>query len=230
MNITSIANLYTSLQTTSAKAVTTDPVQKGLEKASARIEGQIEATGVQLSAYGQVKSGFARVEDAGKTLAKTGNLSVADTKKALQSMVAAYNDTRSAAASTSPGNASNAANALRRAASADSMRADLQSLGITQKSDGSLSIDTKKLDQALASNPDSAKGVAARVGGQFQQNASRALSESGGINKTMNSLNTQNQQLESRQSNLQALSSAQLSSANSNSYAGIASYQRMFSM
>lgn len=230
MNVTSIANLYSSLQTTSAKAATTDPVQKGLEKASTRIEGQLQAAGVRLSSYGQVKSGFARIEDAGKTLAKTDNLSVADTKKALQSMVAAYNDTRTAAAATSPGSASNAANTLRRTASTDTTRQDLQTLGITQKSDGSLSIDTKKLDQALAANPDSAKAVATRVGGQFQQNASRALSESGGISKTLNSLNTQNQQLESRLANLQALSSAQSYSANSNSYSGIASYQRIFSM
>ncbi len=155
MNVTNLANLYRSLQTTTAAPV--DPVQKGLEKAGTRLDAEKQSNAVQLSSYGQVKSGFARIEDAGKTLAKADTLSPADTKKALQAMVSAYNDTRSAASATTPGYASNAANSLRRAASSSSMRSDMQALGITQKSDGSLSIDTQKLDQTMAANPNTVK-------------------------------------------------------------------------
>jgi flagellar capping protein FliD len=226
MNVTGIANLYRSMQTSAVTS--TDPIQKGLERASTRLETQRQTTNVQLSAYGQVKSGFARVEEAGKTLAKAEPLTPADTKKALQSLVTAYNDTRSAAASTAPGSAGNAANALRRTASTESMRADLQSMGITQKSDGSLAIDTKKLDQALAANPSVVKEAAARVGGQLQQNATRSLSESGGISKTLNSLNARAQQIEGQQSGLQGLVSAQQTASSSST--GISSYMRMFSL
>ncbi len=228
MNVTSIANLYSSLQTTATAPA--DPVQKGLDKAVTRLEGQRQTNEVQLSAYGQVKSGFSRVEAAGKTLATTGAISPADTKKALEAMVSAYNDTRSAATSTTPGYASNAANSLRRAASSDSMRSDMQSLGITQKSDGSLAIDTKKLDQALAANPNAVKEAAGRVGSQLQQTATRALGESGGISSTLNSLSSRAQRIEMQQSSLQGLSGVQSSSNSSNSATGIASYQRMFSM
>lgn len=228
MNVTGITNLYRSFQTTAAAAV--DPVQKAIEKASTRLEGQKQATAVQLSAYGQVKAGFSRVEDAGKALAKNDSLSTTDTKKALQSLVSAYNDTRSAAASTSPGYAGNASNTLRRTASTDSMRSDLKSLGITQKSDGSLAIDAKKLDHALASNPSTFRETASRVGGQLQQSASRALSEGGGISKTLNSLSAQAQQIGAQQSGLQGLTSAQQSLSSSDSAAGISSYMRMFSL
>lgn len=228
MNVTGIANLYRSLQTTAGTPLS--PVQQGLEKTSSRLESQRQATEVQLSAYGQVRSGFSRVEDIGKTLAKADSVGPAETKQALQSLVTAYNDTRGAAASTSPGYASNAANTLRRAASTESMRADLQSLGISQKSDGSLAIDAKKLDQALAANPDAVKQAAARVGGQFQQNATRALSESGGISKTLSSLSSRAQQIEGQQSGLQGLVGAQQTASSGNSSAGIESYSRMFSL
>jgi len=52
MNVTNIANLYRSLQITAAAP--TDPVQKGLEKASSRLDTEKQSNAVQLSAYGQV--------------------------------------------------------------------------------------------------------------------------------------------------------------------------------
>lgn len=237
MNVTGIANLYRSLQSSAVTTASADPVQKALEKASSRLETQRQSTQVQLSAYGQVKAGFARVEDAGKALAKGDTLSAADTRKALESLVSAYNETRSAASTTAPGNASNAANALRRTVAADGTRTDLQALGITQQRDGSLAIDTEKLDQALQSNPNAVREAAGRIGSQMQQSANRALSEGGRINATLNSLNSRAQQIESRQASLQGLFGAQQTAASNNSnqatpatQAGIASYQRMFSL
>jgi len=145
-------------------------------------------------------------------------------------MVSAYNDTRSAAVATAPGFASNAANSLRRAASTSSVRSDMQSLGITQKSDGSLAIDTKKLDQALAANPNAVKETAGRVGSQLQQNATSQLSENGGISRTLSSLSARAQQIEGRQSSLQGLANSLMSSSSSSSSSGIDSYMRIFSM
>ncbi len=228
MNVTGIANLYRSLQANAAAPV--DPVQKGLERATARLEAQRQTNQVQLSAYGQVKSGLSRIEDAGKTLTASGTVSPADTKKALQSLVSAYNETRTAAASTDPGYASNAANSLRRGVSTSSMRSDLASLGITQKGDGSLSIDTKKLDQALAANPIAVKEAASRVGGQLQESATKSLSENGGINRTLNALGSRAQQIGIQQTSIQSLTTTQTSSSGTNSSTGIDSYLRIFSM
>lgn len=256
MNITSIANLYSSLQSntaqvpnslrmnatgvgmepvaTSTPTTSADRVQEALKRSSARLEGQQQTTEARISSYGQVKAGFARIEDAGSALAKNETLSSADTKKAMEALVSAYNETRSAAATTEPGRASNAVNALRRSAESDGMRADLQALGITQQRDGSLAFDTKKFDEAMQTSPDTVRAAAGQIGSQMQQSASRALSAGGAINATLNTLTTRSQQIESRQASLQALIDTQQQpearNNNSRTQAGIASYQRMFSM
>lgn len=227
MNVTNLANLYRAQQTVSVSAL--DPVQKAMKKGSARLEDLQQSTEVKLSSYGQVKAGFARIQDAGETLTKSASLSAANAKQALQSLVSAYNETRSVAAATAPGSASNAANSLRRTAASDGMRADLQTLGITRQNDGSLAIDAKKLDQALASNSTAVKEALSRVGGQFGQNASRALSENSGLNKTLNALATQNQQLQARENDYRNFANAQLASG-TGSFPGIADYQKIFSM
>jgi flagellar hook-associated protein 2 len=224
MNITSLANLYTSLQTSGMTAVSR--VQQGLDKATARIASEQQSTQAKISAYGQVKSGFASVQSAGETLAKGSTNSTADTKAALTSLVNAYNATRSAAASTEAGAATVAANGLTRATSSDSVRSDLKSLGITRASDGSLSVDSKKLDAALKANPTAVQEAAARVGGQLKGVATTALKESGGIATQLNSLNTRASQLETRQTVLTGLSNAQQTTNNLNYSAqnGILSY------
>jgi flagellar capping protein FliD len=229
MNVTSIANLYSSLQTSNVSYG--NQVLSAFDKAASRLESAQQSTKVQISAYGQVKSGFASIESAGQTLAKGSANAVTDTKKALETLVSAYNDTRSAAATTAPGYASNAANTLRRTAANDSVRTDLQSLGITQASDGSLSIDTKKLDAALQANPGAAQQAAARVGGQLQSVATRALSESGGISTTLNALNSRAAKIESQQAGIESLINLQKqTSTSSSAQSGINSYLRIFSL
>ena len=238
MDISSIANLYRSqqmLQTSSV--IQTDPVQKAFANAAARLENQRQTISVQVSAYGQVKAGFARVEDAGKTLAAAKpTTQAADIKNGLQALVGAYNDARGAAANTAPGSARSAANDLRRIVSTDSGRADLRALGITLQQDGSLALDTKALDKALQSNLDSVRAAAGRVGGQLQQTASRALTNNGSIGSTLNTINARAQGIEARQTEQQSLASAsqqtvQLQSERmSSSLYGIDSYLRIFSL
>ena len=262
MNISDIASLYSGLQawqtsaanstnsansSNSASATAqTDPVKKAFASSAARLDKDIQATNVQVSAYAQVKSGFARVEDAGKALASgaqttsatstTSPTTAADIKKGLQALVSAYNDTRSAAASAGSGSASIASNDLCRTAAANSNHADLRALGVTQQKDGSLVLDTKALDKALQTNPDNARAAAGRVGGQLQQTASRVLASSGSVGSTLNALNARAQALETRQTEQQSLTSAaqqamqQQAASLSNSVSGIGSYLSVFSL
>jgi hypothetical protein len=238
MDITSLSNLYRSqqlLQTSSTTQV--DPVQKAFSSASARLAKDLQATSVQVSAYGQVKAGFARAEDAGKALATaTSTTPAADTKKGLQALVTAYNETRGAAAGTAPGNAQNAANDLRRTLSSDANRSDLRALGITQQKDGSLALDTKALDSALQANSANVRAVASRVGGQVEQTATRALATNGNLTSTLNTLNARAQGMEARQAEQQGLASAsqqsvqQISARLGNSLSSTDFYQRIFSL
>ena len=239
MNITDLSNLYRSQQyLQSTSATQTDPVQKAFASAAARLNKEQQTTSVQVSAVGQVKAGFARVEDAGKALASTQpTTTTADIKKGLQALVSAYNDARSAAtsATTDSGRTRTAANDLRRAVATDSSRTDLRSLGITQQQDGSLTLDSKVLDKALQSNPDSVRTSAARIGSQLQQTASRALSDSGSVGATLNTLNARAQNIEARLAEQQNLATAsqqtvQQRSASASSFLGINSYQNIFSL
>lgn len=96
MNVSGIANQYLSLatlrtnSTNSASAVSqSSNVQKALSTATARLEQERQTTTAQISAYGQVKSDFARVQDSGKALVATqSTTSTADVKKNLQRLSA----------------------------------------------------------------------------------------------------------------------------------------------
>jgi hypothetical protein len=203
VDISSIASLYRTqsvVQTSPVRA--TDPSQKALASATARLELQQQATTVQISAYGKVAAGFSRVEDAGKSLATTEpKTETADIKTGLQALVAAYNEARAAAAATEPGSARSAANNLLRAASTDNSRADLTALGISRQKDGSLSLDTKLLDTAMQADSESVRTAAARIGDQLQQTATSALASYGSISSTLTTLNARAQKnSETRQS------------------------------
>jgi len=229
MNVTNIANLYASLQTTSVSSGS--KVSRSFEQAASRLESELQSTQVKISAYGQVKAGFAGIEAAGQTLAKGDRIAAADTKKALQSLVDAYNQTRSAAAGTEAGYATNAANSLRRAVASSGMNDELQALGIMRGSDGSLALDTKKLDAALAADKGAVQKAAASLGGAMQSVATRALSENSGINRTLESLNTRASALEGQQSGIASL--IELQQRTSSSYgasSGISSYLSIFRM
>jgi len=217
MNVTDIASLYRSLQSPASAPAGSEVVQKAAEAGMARLEQARQSVQVQLSAYGQVKSGLERLAEAGQSLRSEAPMSAAETKKALQTMVSAYNETRAAAVMAEPGRASSAANALRRAVSADEASADLRALGITRQRDGALAIDEKKLDQALASDTAGTRAAAGRFAGRLESVASRALGESGGIGRTLQSLDQRLQQIDNRLTGLQNLS-------------GSGSYRRMASM
>jgi flagellar hook-associated protein 2 len=237
MNVSEIANLYTRQQSLSTNSnVQSDPVQKAFATAASRIEKQQQTTNVQLSSYGKVKAAFASVDDAAKSLsAMKSTTSSADLKKGIESFVQAYNDARGAAVTTE-GSARSAGNDLRRTASSDGNRSDLRSLGITQNTDGSLAIDSKKLDAALQANPEIARAAATQVSGQMQQVATRALSSSGSVGATFNTLTSRADSLNAAKASQANLTSAYQKTVSdqanrwSASLAGITSYQNIFSM
>lgn len=237
MDISGIANLYRSQQQFSTNAsLQTDPVQKALATATSNLAKQQATTNATISSYGQVKSGFTRVEASAETLAATkSTTTTADVKKTLESFVSAYNDTLSAAAKTEPGNVKVEGYALRRSIGSDSSRADLRSMGITQKADGSLSLDSKALDAALQSNGAGVRSAATRIGSQAEKLASHALSDSGGVGSSLSKLTAKAQSLEARQTDLSNLSSAaqafqQQSTQSTSSQSGINSYLQVLSL
>ena len=242
MNITSMTNQTLGLAALQSGSGTTatgqsNAIQKAYDKASTRLDQELQTTTAQISAYGQVQSSFAKIQDSGKALAATqSTTSTADLKKNLQTFVNAYNDTRSAAASTATGSAKTAVRDLQSSLSTDSARADLKSLGITRNSDGSLTLDTKALDSALQSNDGTANSAAKRIGSTAAQSATTALSTTGSIASSLSALNAREASLENRQATQQqqlAESQQQVAQASnflSSALSGITSYTRIFSL
>ena len=238
MNISSIASFYQAPTLSRSEAAgRVDPVQKAFANATERLQKARDVTTAQISAYGQVKSGFARVEDSGKALAATkATTGTEDLKKNLQGFVNAYNDARNAASRTDTGKAAVASRDLQRATSTDSVRADMQSLGITRSQDGSLKLDTKALASALQANPDTVRGAASRVGSTVQQTAKSALANNGSIGMSMNALNARDQGIATRQAAQQKMFDAsqqtveQSTTRLSSALAAIGNYNRIFSL
>jgi len=233
MNLSNIANLYRSQQLAATNtSIQTDPVQKALATATSNLSRQQAATTASLSSVGQLKSAFSRVEESGTTLASTkAETTNSSLKSTLTSFVNAYNDTLSAGNKVAPGTATTAVNTLRRALGSDSGRSDLRSLGITQKSDGSLVLNSKTLDTALQDNGAGVRAAAARIGGTAATQADRALSDSGGVGVSYNRLSATAKSQAARQTELSNLASAQVNmTTNTSSQSSINSYLQILSL
>ena len=160
----------------------------------------------------------------------------AELKTSLQSFVKTYNDTLKAGNDSGPGTARNSVNNLRQAFSTDSARASLRQAGITQKSDGTLSFDSKAFDAAQQANPSTTLTAARQVGTVAEQTTTQTLSENGRLSTAMNALNARASALEARQAEQQNMAntaaqamqqaSATLTSTSASS-AGISSYLRI---
>ena len=255
MNITDMTNamrannvLYgrTTGAASTAKTSSNDPIAKAFEQADKRVQQQRDVTTAQLSSFGKLKSSFSDVQSTAKALSapKVGATD-ADISKAATAFVAAFNGAlKSAQASqtqaTSVGESTSARRAetdLRRVMGSDSnLSSSLKSMGITQKSDGSLAMDAQKFTAAALANPTALRATVAQLGQQSQTVANQQLADTGNVGRTLKALDTRSRTLQSRQSEQQAaLASLQQvnnsSSANAYGYnaaAGLAAYSSIY--
>lgn len=189
-----------------------------LAPATKRLSQQLESTNVRLSAYGQIKSAFAATETAARGLTEAADNAAATTAevtKAAQALVGAFNQTSGAlrdavrGVGSRPGalasdvRAQFAANDLARAFTGATEEADLKGIGITRSKEGTLSLDVKALEQALATNPTAAKSALAALGGAVGATAERELAATGNVGASVGSLTSRSQSLSAQQASLQ---------------------------
>lgn len=247
MNISSILSYYQSQQllqanatgATSSTATTggvSGALNSALSKATARIDQQIASTKVQVSAYGQLQSGVAQVEDAASSLASGKLTTLAGMTAGVQSLVDAYNNTRSVSATTEGAAATTTASTLRKAAASDSSQAAWQALGVTVKQDGSLSFDSKALAANYQASSSNVQSAATTLGGTMDKAADKLLSGSSTLSTTISRLDSQSQTLstlksaqETRASTLQSTYASQGSTLYS-TLSGLQSYLSILSM
>ena len=250
MNISDIASLNASLSSLSvrqsggARDIQTDPVSIAVQQANLRVEQQLQSTEVKLSSLGQFKSAVASLETASAALSdnKTSE-SAATAKTAALNFVNAFNNANKVASTVTNGELANdgrsrvAANEISRAiSSSPSTAAELKAIGITTEN-GTLKLDAQKLEQAFQSNPTDVAETLANAGQQVERIASRQIENNGNVARSISTLNTQQQQLETQQAAqqnlvdiLQRATDDAMSRLNATNAAGIAAYQRIFNL
>ena len=219
------------------------------KRADDRVAQQLDAADVQLSAFGKIKAGFADVQSAGTNLADPKKTStVDDVKKAVQSFADAYNATANAVSTATrndgkvngalayDGRARVAGYDLKRVVTSDNNTADLKKIGINIKQDGTMSVDTKVLQDAMQTNPNAVKDTLSKIGQQAEQVARKELANTGNIGNAVNTLNSRARNLEAQMTEQQRLASASQASVQQQAAIignaganGVAAYMRMFS-
>ena len=224
-----------------------DPVAQAFQKADQRVQQQRDVVSVQLSAFGRIKSSFSDTQVASRAFSDTKQTATdADIKKAASNFVKAFNTAAQTAKSATTaqgaladsGRVRLAGNDLRRTVSNDATAtSDLKKIGITQQTDGTLAIDTKKFDAALKANPDALRSTLSSIGQKVDQTATRELAKNGNIGGSVSALDNRAKSLESQQVDqqtqaaaVQQLVSAQTTRLNSSLNAGAAAYERIFSI
>ena len=218
--------------------------------ASKRIGQQVDATNVQLLAFGQVKSSFVDVQSAGMSLTTPGKTStVEDVTKAVQSFADVYNkatsivnaaiksDGKLPGALVDDGRANLAGFDLKRLVTGGSNTADLKKIGVSVNQDGSITVNAKALQNAVQTNPAMVQDTLAKVGAQAVQVSQRELASTGNIGSSINTLNVRAKNLESKAAGQLKLSTdsqnavrQQNATLSNNATDGIAAYIQMFSL
>lgn len=249
LTTTSIANTLVS----QSRAAQTgrqrgDAVGEAFKRSGERTERQLESSRVQLSAFGQVKSAFADLEAKAKGLGEPKKTATAaETGKAVEAFVAAYNNAAAtvgnatrgegpkAGALAGEGRAQVAAADLRQALSSGNTRAELQKLGVTQDQNGTLTVNAAALNQAFQANPDQTRATLARIGGQVGEAVGREVAGTGNLGGAVDAVARRTAALATRQAEEQrAAEQAQQTIAQQggqivNAANGLAAYQKLLS-
>ncbi|QDL53433.1 flagellar filament capping protein FliD [Rhodoferax aquaticus] len=169
-----------------------------LQRAGSRLQAQIDSTSAQLSSFGRLKSSVSDTQLAAKALAGLpSTASDVELKAAVAKLAAAYNASLGAARTTADkaGMTSEARGALnvgmdlRRAIKTDTATADaMRGMGFVLKSDGTVTVDDKKLDAALKANPAKVRAAMSKVGGQINTVATKELAKDGTMAGSLDSL------------------------------------------
>lgn len=218
--------------------------------ANQRVEQKLSSTGVRLSSFSQIKSGFADVQSAAKNLSdpkKTGTPD--DIVKAVQSFASAYNtannsvntaiknDGKNSGALSGDVRANIASGDLKSIVSNGSNIADLKKIGINLKADGTIAVDATALQSAIQSNPNAVKDTLTKIGKQAEQISAKELATTGNVGGAVNALSNLSKGLETQLAEQKRLAAAsldsvqrQVASISSTAASGVASYMQTLSL
>ena len=251
MNVSDIASslgatllastLGQSGQVRSRPELTSNPTTEALDQASQRLQDQQSSTQVSLSAFGQIQSAVDRLQASGRPMRDNESTNTPDEARSVaRNFVDAYNTAREVTnriagedgALANDSRAQLAASQLSR--TLDSSR-ELNAIGINTSSNGTLSIDTQRFEQALQENSEAVSRTFANVGQQVEESSTRTVEST--VNRSVESLAAQNRALEAQQAqqqervdNLQQATEQAAAQFNIVAASGIRSYEQIFAL
>lgn len=225
----------TAAQTTANSTTAASPASKAMDKATARIQTQLDTTTAQLSSFGKLKSAVSNLQlDAKSLAATTPQSSVANVRAAASNFAASFSAaviTANATANLSSASALESSNARRvtrdlgNALSGNTAVADAaKKLGFKLESDGTLTVDAKKFDAAQKADPAAVQASLVKLAQAVEKSASNELTAGGVVNGSIASLNQRSTTLKTQQSAILAavkqLSASQTTFGSNTGYVG----------
>lgn len=199
----------TQQQSTKAAAAL-DPTTTTLKKADLRVQKQLEVATSSISGLGKFKAAVSDTQSTARALSALKETSTPDeVKKALSGFAASFNAVVSESKSLTADSSGSAriSRSMSRAINANlSKVADLRGVGFASSSDGSLKIDSAKLEVAFRADPKGVQETLSKLGKLAEKTAEKELSGDGRIANAMDKLKNQAAAFKLQQSAIQKTS------------------------
>ena len=236
MNISQILSANTSSATTSSQTATqaaataaANPITASLNKATTRLQTQLDTATANLSALGKFKSSVTVAQASAKSLTTLkSNSSSDDVKKALTAFISDFNSmvaaTKTAATDTS--GVGTISRGMTRAMTADFSKVDaLRQMGFTKASDGTLKLDDAKFEAAFKAGSASVQNTLAKLGQLVDKSATQELGSDGRLSSSMSAFSSKSSTLQLQQSALLKAAQQYASFSTSSTSSVLSAYQ-----
>lgn len=208
-----------------AAAAAANPLTSGINKATARLQTQLDTVTANLSTLGKFKSSVTEAQTSAKSLAALTGSSTSDAvKKSLAAFISDFNNMVAATktAATDSSGVGTISRGMTRAMNADLSKVNaLRQMGISKASDGSLKLDDAKFEAAFKSSSSTVLGTLSKLGQLVDKAATKELASGGRISSSMSAFGSQSSNLQLQQKAL--LKAAQQYASFSSSFTSSAS-------
>jgi len=203
---TSTSSVTSGSQTTTQATAAANPITASLNKATTKLQTQLDTATANLSTLGKFKSSVTVAQASAKSLTTLkSNSSSDDVKKALTAFISDFNNmvaaTKTAATDTS--GVGTISRSMTRAMTADFSRVDaLRQMGFTKASDGTLKLDDAKFEAAFKNSSSGVQSTLAKLGQLVDKAATKELGSDGRLSSSMSAFSSKSSTLQSQQSAL----------------------------
>ena len=192
LSSTRTSTASTTSQTAAQAAEKADPITAGLQKSSSKLQTLLDTATTSLSTLGKFKAAVSATQTAATRLSSMKDSATSEeVKKALSSFVSTFNAMVASTQSVAVGSSGveRISRGMTRAMTTDFSKVDaLRQMGFSKASDGSLKLDSTKLEAAFQASPSGVLGTMSKLGKLVDKVAAKELASGGSIGNSVNAL------------------------------------------